>query len=117
MCGAAAPRPSGLRPAHRIGRTDRGACEVGDRAESSADGRPIPIEIPIPESSSDGLVGATGTHACATVAISETCDRYQGKRVDENAEVADWLVRLTTANRPWGFGLCFLELRNIKHFP
>ena len=59
----------------------------------------------------------TITHACATFAISETCDRYQGRRVDENAEVADWLVRLTTTHRTWGFGLCFLYLRNIKHFP
>ena len=59
----------------------------------------------------------TITHACATFAISETCYRYQGKRVDENVAVADWLVRLTTTNRTWGFGLCFLYLRNIKHFP
>ena len=59
----------------------------------------------------------TITHACATFAISETCYRYQGRRVDENAEVADWLVRLTTTHRTWGFGLCFLYLRNIKHFP
>ena len=60
--------------------------------------------------------------ACArptasAVRISETCDRYQGKRVDENGEVADWLVRLNTANRTWGVGLCFLNLRNIKHCP
>jgi len=59
----------------------------------------------------------TITHACATFAISETCYRYQGKRIDENVAVADWLVRLTTTNRTWGFGLCFLYLRNIKHFP
>ncbi len=31
--------------------------------------------------------------------------------------MADWLVRLTTTHRTWGFGLCFLYLRNIKHFP
>jgi putative transposase len=39
------------------------------------------------------------------------------RRIDENAEVADELVRLTTTHRTWGFGLCFLSRRNIKHFP
>lgn len=34
-----------------------------------------------------------------------------------NAEIADWLVRLTTASRFWGFGLCFLHLCNVKRFP
>lgn len=53
-------------------------------------------------------------HACATFALSETCYRYQGQQVDENAVIADWLVRLTTAHRSWGFGLCFLYLRNVK---
>ena len=32
------------------------------------------------------------------------------------AEIADCLLRLTTANKRWGFGLCFLYLRNIKGF-
>jgi putative transposase len=30
--------------------------------------------------------------------------------------IADWLLRLTTTNRRWGFGLCFLYLRNVKGF-
>lgn len=30
--------------------------------------------------------------------------------------IADWLLRLTTANKRWGFGLCFLYLRNEKGF-
>ena len=55
-------------------------------------------------------------HACTTFALSETCYRYQGKHADENAVIADWLVRLTTAYRTWGFGLCFLHLRNVKQF-
>jgi putative transposase len=55
-------------------------------------------------------------HACATFAISETCYRYQGKRSDETAQIEDWLLRLTTAHRSWGFGLCFLHLRNVKGF-
>ena len=36
--------------------------------------------------------------ACRTFQISETCYRYERKFDDENAEIADWLVRLT-ANR------------------
>ncbi len=55
-------------------------------------------------------------HACGTFAISETCYRYRGIRSTENDEIADWLVRLTTAYRTWGFGLCFLYLRNVKAF-
>jgi putative transposase len=46
--------------------------------------------------------------------ISESCYHYQAKLSTENAEIADWLLRLTTANRRWGFGLCFLYLRNVK---
>ena len=34
----------------------------------------------------------------------------------ENAELADWLLALTNARRNWGFGLCFLYLRNVKGF-
>ena len=30
--------------------------------------------------------------------------------------MADWLVRLTNNQRNWGFGLCFLYLRNVKGF-
>lgn len=30
--------------------------------------------------------------------------------------IADWLIRLTTAYCDWGFGLCFLHLRNVKGF-
>ena len=54
--------------------------------------------------------------ACLLFSISETCYRYQAKLSDENAEIADWLLRLTSAQRNWGFGLCFLYLRNVKHF-
>lgn len=54
--------------------------------------------------------------ACQAFGISETCYRYQAKLSDENAEVADWLIRLTHNQRNWGFGLCFLYLRNVKGF-
>lgn len=53
--------------------------------------------------------------ACAAFSISETCYRYQEKRQAENDEIANWLVHLTDNNRNWGFGLCFLYLRNVKH--
>ena len=40
-----------------------------------------------------------------------------GQLSSENEEIADWLLRLTTAHKRWGFGLCFLYLRNVKGFP
>ena len=55
-------------------------------------------------------------HACQTFALSETCFRYQAKLSDENAVIADWLVRLTYNQKNWGFGLCYLHLRNVKRF-
>lgn len=55
--------------------------------------------------------------ACQLFSISEACYRYQPKRSDENALIADWLLRLTYTNRRWGFGLCFLYLRNVKGYP
>lgn len=54
--------------------------------------------------------------ACVVYGISETCYRYQPKQDGENAEIADWLLRLTQANKRWGFGLCFLYLRNVKGY-
>ena len=55
-------------------------------------------------------------HACQTFALSETCYRYQAQASQENARIADWLVRLTSTYRDWVFGLCFLHLRNVKGF-
>ncbi len=54
--------------------------------------------------------------ACQVFGISETCYRYQTKLSHENAVIADWLVRLTHNQRNWGFGLCYLYLRNVKGF-
>jgi putative transposase len=54
--------------------------------------------------------------ACAAFSISETCYRYQPKLSDENAEIADWLVRITHNQKDWGFGLCRDYLRNVKGF-
>lgn len=54
--------------------------------------------------------------ACETFGVSQTCYRYEPKRGVENEQIADWLMRLTDNNRTWGFGLCFLYLRNVKGF-
>lgn len=54
--------------------------------------------------------------ACETYGISETCYRYQPQQSDQNAEIADWLIRLTANQRNWGFGLCFLFLRNVQGY-
>jgi putative transposase len=54
--------------------------------------------------------------ACLAFQISETCYRYQPKLSQENALIADWLIRITHNQRNWGFGLCYLYLRNVKGF-
>lgn len=60
--------------------------------------------------------GITIRLACQTFSISESCYRYEAKHQAENDEIADWLLRLTDNNRNWGFGLCYLYLRNVKGF-
>ena len=52
--------------------------------------------------------------ACDIFSLSETCYRYQAKCSDENKWIEDYLIRLTTSYRHWGFGLCYLYLRNVK---
>jgi putative transposase len=52
--------------------------------------------------------------ACETFGISETCYRYCARLGTENEEIADWLIRLTHNQKDWGFGLCFLYLRNVR---
>lgn len=54
--------------------------------------------------------------ACICMNISETCFRYEPKLSGENALIADWLLRLTQAHKRWGFGLCYLYLRNVKGY-
>ena len=55
--------------------------------------------------------------ACCVFQISETCYRYKRKLSSENIRIADWLIRLTNNQKNWGFGLCFLFLRNVKGYP
>lgn len=54
--------------------------------------------------------------ACDVYGVSETCYRYHAKQNGENTLIADWLLKLTQAHRRWGFGLCFMYLRNVKGY-
>ena len=60
------------------------------------------------------LHGVSIALACRTFEVSETCYRYSAKLNDENEQIADLLIGLTRANKSWGFGLCFLYLRNVR---
>ena len=60
--------------------------------------------------------GQSIRRACVDFAISETCYRYQSRLSGENQQIADWLIRLTHNQSNWGFGLCYLYLRNVKGF-
>jgi len=55
--------------------------------------------------------------ACRAFGVSETCYRYGPKLRAGNEKIADLLVGLTVARKTWGFGLCFLHLRNVKGHP
>ena len=55
--------------------------------------------------------------ACRTFSISETCYRYQPKLNGDNELIANLLFGLVQNQRNWGFGLCFLYLRNVKGYP
>lgn len=54
--------------------------------------------------------------ASAVFSISESCYRYAYKQKADNEEIANWLMRLTDNHPNWGFGLCYLYLRNVKNF-
>ena len=54
--------------------------------------------------------------SCELFSISEACYRYKPKLSDENTIIANWLLRLAHNQRNWGFGLCFLYLRNVKGY-
>lgn len=44
---------------------------------------------------------------CRVCGIGESCYRYQPKLSDEDAEIADWLVRITHNQKNWGLGYVF----------
>ena len=52
--------------------------------------------------------------ACAVFSISQSGYYYQPKLNNENEVIADWLIRLTNAQRNWGFGLCFYTYEILK---
>lgn len=54
--------------------------------------------------------------ACDCFGVSESGYRYKAKNNVENQHIANWLLRLTQTHKRWGFGLCFLYLRNVKGF-
>ena len=54
--------------------------------------------------------------ACDAFSVSERCFRYVPKLADDNRKIAELLLGLTQAQRNWGFGLCFLFLRNVKGY-
>ena len=54
--------------------------------------------------------------ACESFQVSQTCFRYKTVLTDENISIADWLMKLTNTWRNWGFGVCFLYLRNVGGF-
>src|SRR5690606_28397700 len=63
-----------------------------------------------------GLPDAYIALACRTFKISETCYRYKALLASDNLKIAELLLRLTHNQRNWGFGLCFLYLRNVKGY-
>lgn len=60
--------------------------------------------------------GISIRQACEFLCISESCYRYTPILREENALIAQWLLKLTDTYKRWGFKLCFLYLRNVKGF-
>lgn len=60
------------------------------------------------------MKGASIALACRAFGVSETCYRYSPKLDEENEQIANLLLGLTTAKKTWGFGLCFLYLRTVQ---
>jgi putative transposase len=54
--------------------------------------------------------------ACTAFSISACCYRYERKLSGDNEYIAELLLGLTQSQRNWGFGLCFLYLRNVKGY-
>jgi len=61
--------------------------------------------------------GVSVALACRAFGVSETCYRSSPLLSDENEQIADLLTGLTDARKTWGFGLCFVHLRNVKGYP
>lgn len=61
--------------------------------------------------------GISIRRACLIFNISVTCYYHKSVASDENNQIADLLIELTQQNKNWGFGLCFLSLRNVLGLP
>ena len=48
--------------------------------------------------------------------VRQTSYRYLTEADAETMETACWLLCLTDTHRNWGFGMCFLYLRNERGF-
>ena len=46
--------------------------------------------------------------------LSKTCYNYNPEFQSENERISDVLIGLTNVHKTWGFGGCFLHLRNVK---
>lgn len=55
--------------------------------------------------------------ACEIFSISETCYRYRSYKRTEDQQIVKELLRLTKEHPHWGFGLCYLYLRNVAKKP
>jgi len=51
--------------------------------------------------------GASIALACRAFSISESCYRYDRKLSDDNAEIAEWLVKLTAIGVPGALACVF----------
>ena len=60
--------------------------------------------------------GSSINRACELFGLSQSGYRYVPQRNVENQRIAEWLTRLTDNQRNWGFGLCYLFLRNVKGY-
>ncbi len=54
--------------------------------------------------------------ACVAYSVSRCCFRYEHKLSDDNVHIAQLLQGLSQSQRNWGFGMCFLYLRNVKGY-
>ncbi|SNT69859.1 putative transposase [Psychrobacter sp. LV10R520-6] len=61
--------------------------------------------------------GISIRRACSIFNISVTVYYHKSVASDENRQIANLLIDLTNQNKNWGFGLCFLSLRNVLGLP
>jgi len=60
--------------------------------------------------------GVSIRQACQIFTISECNYCYKLVLRSENLRISNWLNRITDSQKNWGFGLCYLYLRNVRGF-